>query len=225
MSGKFAKKWTKERQAEYMANYREENRERLKILCRENYAENREARLATKRLYYQNNKKAHAEAGKKWLEENRDKVRAYQSDYRKRNILRIKAYERKYYQDNRERCIRRQLVLEKSTPNRRIASTLRKQLNRWVKKSSGRHSTQELLGCSFSEFREWIELKFKRGMKWDNYGRVWHIDHVMPCCAFDLTRQDQVKICFHFTNLRPMSARANLSKNRKITEPQLRLPL
>ena len=47
-----------------MANYREENRERLKILCRENYAENREARLATRRLYYLKNKKAHAEAGK-----------------------------------------------------------------------------------------------------------------------------------------------------------------
>ena len=208
-----------------MAKYRKENRERLIALCSENYAANREARLAVGRLYYQQNKEACSDAGKRWVEANREKVRAYQADYRKRNILRIRNYERRYYQENRERCIRRQIALEKSTPNRRIASTLRKQLNRWVKRSSGRKSTQELLGCSFSEFREWIQSQFKRGMRWDNYGQLWHLDHIMPCCAFDLTRPDQVRICFHFTNLRPMSARANLRKNKRITEPQLRLPL
>jgi hypothetical protein len=68
-------------------------------------------------------------------------------------------------------------------------------------------------------------VKIQEGDEVDNYGRVWHIDHVMPCCAFDLTRPEQVRVCFHFTNLQPMFARANLSKNRKITEPQLHLPL
>lgn len=208
-----------------MVEYREKNGERLKILCRENYAMNREARLAVKRRYYQNNKEAHLEAGKRWVEANREQVRAYQASYRKRNIQRIREYERDYYRKNRERCIQRQLALERSTPNRKIAATLRKQLNRWVKRSSGRHSTKELLGCSFAEFRIWIESKFDPGMSWENYGRVWHLDHIMPCCTFDLTRPLHVKTCFHFTNLRPMWARENLSKNRKITEPQLFLPL
>lgn len=192
---------------------------------RENYLKNREVRLAAKREYYEAHKEAHAKCGKAWAAENGEKVRAYQADYRKRNYARLKEYQKEYYMKHRQRRIRQQLIREKADPNRRMAATLRKQLNRWVKKSSGRHSTRELLGCSFTEFRAWIESKFKRGMNWDNYGRVWHIDHVMPCSAFDLTRPEQVKVCFHFANLRPMGARENLSKNRRITEPQLLLPL
>jgi hypothetical protein len=219
------KAWTKERQAEYMRCYREKNRERIRQQQRENYLRNREVRLVEKREYYRANKGVHAERGKAWVKANEVKVRSYQADYRKQNHLRPRQYQQEYYRRHRQRRIRQQLARERADPNRRMAATLRKQLNRWVKKSSGRHSTKELLGCSFAEFRAWIESRFKRGMKWDNYGRVWHIDHVMPCCAFDLTRPEQVRVCFHFTNLQPMFARANLSKNRKITEPQLHLPL
>lgn len=208
-----------------MVEYRRKNKDRIRTLQRENHLKNRETRLARQREYYRENKQAHADSARRWVEANSEKLRSYQATYRKRNHVRLKEYQQRYYQTHRERRIRQQMEQDKANPNRRIASTLRKQLNRWVKKSSGRHSTNELLGCSFAEFRAWIESKFKRGMNWDNYGRLWHLDHIMPCCAFDLTRPEQVKICFHFTNLQPLSARENLSKNRRITEPQLHLPL
>jgi hypothetical protein len=43
--------------------------------------------------------------------------------------------------------------------------------------------------------------------------------------VFNLTCPEQVRQCFHFTNLRPLWARANLRKGAKITEPQLKLLL
>jgi hypothetical protein len=58
----------------------------------------------------------------------------------------------------------------------------------------------DLLGCSIEALKEYLEFKFKRGMRWDNYGD-WHIDHILPCCSFDLSNPEQQRQCFHWTNL------------------------
>jgi hypothetical protein len=57
-----------------------------------------------------------------------------------------------------------------------------------------------------------FENQFQEWMSWDNHGE-WHIDHIRPCASFDLTDPKQLKECFHYTNLQPLSARDNLSKN------------
>jgi hypothetical protein len=55
-------------------------------------------------------------------------------------------------------------------------------------------------------------------MSRDNYGyRGWHVDHIVPCSAFDLTNIEEQKKCFHYTNLQPLWAKDNLSKGNKFT--------
>lgn len=76
--------------------------------------------------------------------------------------------------------------------------------------------TLELLGCSLKSLKSYIESKFLDGMNWDNYGyHGWHIDHIRPCCSFDLTDPEQQKQCFHYTNLQPLWAKDNLRKHGK----------
>jgi len=83
-------------------------------------------------------------------------------------------------------------------------------LDRGVAKAG---STVDLLGCTIPEFKRHIEALWLPGMTWDNYGKlVWHIDHIKPCKSFDLTDQAQQKLCFHYTNTRPLWAKDNLSK-------------
>jgi hypothetical protein len=57
-------------------------------------------------------------------------------------------------------------------------------------------------------------------MNWNNHGPIWHIDHIIPCKAFDLTIPEQQRQCFHYTNLQPMFAMANLSKRARILTPE-----
>lgn len=86
--------------------------------------------------------------------------------------------------------------------------------------------TTQLIGCSMEQLRSHLESKFKPGMTWENHGNGWHIDHIIPCAAFDFTNPDQIFQCFHYTNLQPLWAHENLSKSDKIitTQMNLRLP-
>jgi hypothetical protein len=62
-------------------------------------------------------------------------------------------------------------------------------------------------------------------MTWKNHTVFgWHIDHVRPCCAFDLTKPEDQKKCFHHTNLQPLWWHENLAKSGKHTKMPIRKP-
>ena len=58
-------------------------------------------------------------------------------------------------------------------------------------------------------------------------GQEYHVDHIVPCRAFDQSNEAQRKICWHFTNMRPIWSRANMRKSGTIDHKnsQLGLPL
>lgn len=78
-------------------------------------------------------------------------------------------------------------------------------------------TTERLLGCSFEEAKKHIESLWKDGMTWENYGLYgWHIDHIIPLCS--AKSMNEAEMLCHFTNLQPLWAEENLSKNGKILD-------
>ena len=108
-------------------------------------------------------------------------------------------------------------------PAYRIIESFRTRLWMVAKGKSAR--TMNLVGCSLADFRSHIEKHFKHGMTWDNYGTHWHVDHTIPVSSFDHNNPKQLKQCWHWTNLRPMTATSNLRKGSRITQPQMELLL
>ena len=72
-------------------------------------------------------------------------------------------------------------------------------------------SCLKYIGCSIPQLRKHLEQQFQDGMTWDNHGD-WHIDHIKPCAAFDLTNEDEQRQCFHYSNLQPLWAKENMTK-------------
>ncbi len=72
-----------------------------------------------------------------------------------------------------------------------------------------------MIGCSWIDFKIYLESKFTEGMSWDNYGK-WHIDHIVPLSSFDLSDPVQLEKACHYTNLQPLWAKDNLKKSNKI---------
>ena len=92
---------------------------------------------------------------------------------------------------------------------RRIITILH---NKNIKKT---FTYKELFGCEPDLLKDFIKEKFTEGMSYDNYGK-WQIDHIKPISSFDLLNDDEIKQCFHYTNLQPLWKEDNLHKSNKI---------
>jgi hypothetical protein len=59
----------------------------------------------------------------------------------------------------------------------------------------------------------YLEASFTEGMTWDKYrAGEMQIDHIIPCIAFDLSKDYHQKACFNYRNTRMLWSTENLSK-------------
>jgi hypothetical protein len=126
-------------------------------------------------------------------------------NYRKTNVKKISAH---YIQYEKNR--------KKTDPAFKLLKTLRSRLSNAIKNKGGRkyNTTMNLTGCELNFLKGYLEAKFTEGMTWENHGE-WHIDHIKPCCSYNLEDEEEQKKCFHYTNLQPLWATDNLVKGGK----------
>lgn len=113
-------------------------------------------------------------------------------------------------QFNLKERIRRQLT--KQAKRDHVAELMRGAL----KRGGSSNAVQRLVGYTIADLRKHLEKQFVSGMGWHNMHR-WHIDHITPQSAFDLSKHDEWRACWCLSNLRPMWARANLAKSARLT--------
>ena len=88
-----------------------------------------------------------------------------------------------------------------------IRNSIKRQYTKKSKK------TQEILGCSFEEFKIYLEEQFDENMNWDNQGSYWHMDHKKPISL--AMSEEEVYELNHYTNFQPLYWEDNLSKGNK----------
>lgn len=111
--------------------------------------------------------------------------------------------------------------------NYHLSKLIRSRVYRVLKGQLKSAPTLKMLGCSIEQLRKHLESKFERWMTWANYGSAWHIDHVCPCASFDLSKPEQQRRCFHFSNLQPLGATENMRKHNTVPvhQPELTLAI
>jgi hypothetical protein len=106
---------------------------------------------------------------------------------------------------------------------RKISVNIRSRLRKFV---LGKGSFKNI-GCSWNEYIKYLEVNMLQGMTWENYGKEWHIDHIVPLSKFNMLDDEEVKIASHFLNTKPMWAKDNIRKSNRVdkTNSQIFLPL
>lgn len=174
-------------------------RETLRAECRD--CTNRRRR----ELYKKINREKILLKNKKWISKNKE----YKKEYDKKRQVELRELKNMQKLKNYHE--------RKSEPEFRIKRNLRARLYFAVANNQKYGTTIELIGCEINFLKKYLESKFVDGMNWDNYGKNgWHIDHIIPCCNYNLSDINEQKKCFHYTNLQPLWQSDNCSKGGKI---------
>lgn len=149
---------------------------------------------------------------KEWNAKNRVHIRKIQAAYRVKAAPRFKERKRLFYERH------------KVNPDFKLRMTLSGRMRSAVKAGGAKKAarTLALVGCTTAQLRAHLEAQFQPGMTWQNHGnKGWHIDHIFPCANFDLTNPESQRMCFHYTNLRPLWGRLNMAKGDRICREAL----
>lgn len=156
----------------------------------------KEARRAANAAYYQANK---------------ERILKKTNQWKKDNPKKFAAHRRKYL---------------RNSPRARIANNSRDRIRRMIgSQGNGRGRSNRLIGCNAETLCLILEARFEPGMTWDNYGSAWHVDHIIPLAAYNLTDPEQQRQAFHYTNLQPMWAHENMAKGDEVPGTEMVLKL
>ena len=134
-----------------------------------------------------------------------------QAKYRSKNKDVIVAQQKIYRDLHRDAKRAKQRRYRAKLPIWKFGERIRKNIGNGIRKTSwSTHTkTEDILGCSFYEFKLYIERHFAVGMSWDNRSE-WHLDHIIPT-ATALSESDVLSLN-HYSNFQPLWADDNLSK-------------
>lgn len=116
---------------------------------------------------------------------------------------------------NRKKC----RDCERDEPKEKFKRYVRTRIYNCLKVHKAK-SHIEYLGTSTNEYLDWI-MSYDINYNLDNYGPVWHIDHVIPLSQFDLLNEEEQLLAFNWRNTMPLSATENLKKNKRIDIAQI----
>jgi hypothetical protein len=185
-----------------------------------------------KRKYYLNNKNDAIERTKIWQNENKDKYKEISKKYREKPEVkeRLKSYHlennknkenyklkrKEYSKNNNDKINERHRERYKNDNLYKLKFMVRgiiyKSLSRKNYKKDSK--SERILGCSFEEFKIYLESKFENWMFWENYGLYngelnygWDVDHIIPLSSAE-SEEGIIKLN-HYTNLQPLCSKVN----------------
>lgn len=84
---------------------------------------------------------------------------------------------------------------------------------RYVLERSPSESYAPYFGLDIETLRKWFELQFTDEITWDNFGKAWQFDHIVPATYFDYSDENDLFLCWSFINIRV--EKLSLNKNRE----------
>lgn len=181
--------------------------------CRKEYRDRQKENIKEKNTsYYKMNKNRILSKNKEYRENNSDRINQQRIEYRSRPDVKehIKEKNREYLPIKKMKIRERRKI----DVDFQLSEILRSKLHKMLKNQ--KTSYAKYIGCDIEWLKAWLSFRFDDKMSWDNFGSYWQIDHILPLSGFNFTNENDVRICFHWTNLQPLSSEENRVKSNKL---------
>lgn len=180
--------------------------------------------------YANENKEKIIKKGKKYYIKNKDKIDNRNKKWMVENKERWNKWRRVYYYLNRDKLLQYGRDWHYAKDNDEYRRKKRDWENNKIKTDLNYATKRKLRGRVLSAFRKYSETgKIRKSKDYGiNYGKIikkliselpkdfdtinYEIDHIKPCCAFDLTDPVQVRECFDAENHQWLTAKENKKK-------------
>ena len=151
--------------------------------------------LEYSKKYYKNNTEKKKQLVKNWESKNPERKKINRKNNYIQNKDREIKYSKNYFQEQYN-----------NNPKFKLHHVIRNRIHASIKNKS--ESSLDILGCNIEYYYFYLESQFTGKMNWENYGKYWEIDHIIPINTFSL---DEYKKAFNYKNTRPLS----ITENRK----------
>jgi len=89
-------------------------------------------------------------------------------------------------------------------------------LRRYVIEKSLCPTYAPYFGLDIENIRKWFEYQFTQGLDWNNFGKQWQFDHIIPVTYFDHEIDEELRLCWNFINLRIEPFQLNKSRGSRL---------
>ena len=144
-----------------------------------------------------------------------DERREQHKVWRENNREYHRAMSRKWYQENKAKRHEQVNLRLKKDVMFRLRKNITNRLRVALKGKMKPEAMKQSLGCTLPELKQHLEQQFTQGMTWENYGKVWQIDHILPLANYMLTDRGTYRRLSHYTNLQPLLTLDNQIKSNK----------
>jgi len=187
--------------------------------------ERNEAKRINRKKYRDANKDKVKEQIKNWHENNPDKAKKYAKNWATLNPEKRKISYKKCFNKSMTKIKIRTYRKNKfkNDPLYKLTTNIRSSISQSFKRANKNKTlkTEQILGCSFEEFKLHLENQFQPWMNWDNKGKYngelnygWDIDHYIPLSTAK-TEENIIQLN-HYSNLQPLCSKINrdIKKNK-----------
>jgi hypothetical protein len=89
-------------------------------------------------------------------------------------------------------------------------------LRRYIIEKKANPQYASYFGLGIEEYRKWIEIQFTEDLNWENFGKAWQFDHIVPVVYFDYSVEEDLKLCWNFINIRVETLELNKARGNRV---------
>lgn len=170
------------------------------------YSSCKDCNKGRRKSHYYSNREDIIRKVNEWSINNKEKSRLNKLKYSRSEKGRIKM--REYKKANKHKHYPK-------TVEQKLKASWRKKMCKIKTTTKFDFKTFVFLGYDVGDLKRRLEFNFKPEMSWENYGKVWHIDHKKPLSYFDYSKPEEIKKSWMLCNLQPLFVKDNLMKGNR----------